>query len=112
MKHPSLHRNSRLAVIFSSAALTILWGKCCHGALNSPAFEQNGHIPSKYTCEGKDISPPLASMIAFLLAGQNLPESFPALTSGIQVAEKLQIISSTAWKCPEIKENRLQHDAT
>ena len=28
--------------------------------LNSPAFQQNGHIPSKYTCEGEDISPPLA----------------------------------------------------
>jgi len=28
--------------------------------LNSPAFHQNGHIPSKYTCEGQDISPPLA----------------------------------------------------
>jgi len=28
--------------------------------LNSPAFKQNGHMPSKYTCEGKDVSPPLA----------------------------------------------------
>jgi Raf kinase inhibitor-like YbhB/YbcL family protein len=28
--------------------------------LNSPAFKHNGHIPSKYTCEGEDISPPLA----------------------------------------------------
>ena len=28
--------------------------------LNSPAFQQNGHIPSKYTCEGEDVSPPLA----------------------------------------------------
>jgi Raf kinase inhibitor-like YbhB/YbcL family protein len=27
--------------------------------LNSPAFQQNGHIPSKYTCEGEDVSPPL-----------------------------------------------------
>ena len=26
--------------------------------LNSPVFKQNGHIPSKYTCEG--VSPPLA----------------------------------------------------
>jgi phosphatidylethanolamine-binding protein (PEBP) family uncharacterized protein len=24
------------------------------------AFQQNGHIPSKYTCEGEDVSPPLA----------------------------------------------------
>ena len=29
-------------------------------SLNSPAFQPNGHIPSKYTCEGEDISPPLA----------------------------------------------------
>jgi Raf kinase inhibitor-like YbhB/YbcL family protein len=29
-------------------------------ALTSPAFEQGGQIPSKYTCEGDDISPPLA----------------------------------------------------
>src|SRR5262249_33212072 len=27
--------------------------------LNSPAFQQNDHIPSKYTCEGEDASPPL-----------------------------------------------------
>ena len=24
------------------------------------SVEQNGHIPSKYTCEGEDVSPPLA----------------------------------------------------
>jgi Raf kinase inhibitor-like YbhB/YbcL family protein len=29
-------------------------------SLSSPAFQQNGHIPSKYTCEGEDVSPPLA----------------------------------------------------
>ena len=28
--------------------------------LSSPAFQQNGHIPSKYTCEAEDVSPPLA----------------------------------------------------
>lgn len=27
--------------------------------LTSPAFEQGGQIPSQYTCEGDDISPPL-----------------------------------------------------
>ncbi len=27
--------------------------------ITSPAFENNGKIPSKYTCQGKDISPPL-----------------------------------------------------
>ena len=29
-------------------------------SLNSPVFKQNGHIPSKYTCEAEDVSPPLA----------------------------------------------------
>ncbi len=28
--------------------------------VTSPAFQQGGSIPSQYTCEGKDISPPLA----------------------------------------------------
>jgi phosphatidylethanolamine-binding protein (PEBP) family uncharacterized protein len=33
----------------------------CDGSdLSSPAFQQNGHIPSKYTCEGEDVSPPFA----------------------------------------------------
>src|SRR5680860_57455 len=27
--------------------------------LTSPAFEPGGKIPSKYTCEGDDVSPPL-----------------------------------------------------
>lgn len=27
--------------------------------LSSPAFQQNGNIPAKYTCEGENISPPL-----------------------------------------------------
>jgi Raf kinase inhibitor-like YbhB/YbcL family protein len=29
-------------------------------SLKTPAFKQNGHIPSKYTCEAEDASPPLA----------------------------------------------------
>ncbi|GAC1413145.1 MAG: YbhB/YbcL family Raf kinase inhibitor-like protein [Gemmatimonadaceae bacterium] len=28
--------------------------------ITSPAFQPSGSIPSKYTCEGQDISPPLA----------------------------------------------------
>ena len=27
--------------------------------LTSPAFEQNGTVPSKYTCDGSNVSPPL-----------------------------------------------------
>lgn len=28
--------------------------------ITSPAFEQGGEIPARFTCEGKDVSPPLA----------------------------------------------------
>ncbi len=27
--------------------------------VTSPAFEQNGDIPAKYTCDGEDVNPPL-----------------------------------------------------
>src|SRR5438552_7145310 len=61
MKYLSPHRNARLAVILVATALIILSGNAAMGlTLHSPAFQQNGHIPSKYTCEGEDISPPLA----------------------------------------------------
>src|SRR5262249_36170035 len=61
MKHLSPHRNSGLAVILFATALIILWGNAAMAmTLNSPAFQQNDHIPSKYTCEGEDVSPPLA----------------------------------------------------
>src|SRR5271167_3302261 len=60
MKHVSPHQNSRLAVILSATALIIPGGNAAMAmTLNSPAFQQNGHIPSKYTCEGEDVSPPL-----------------------------------------------------
>jgi phosphatidylethanolamine-binding protein (PEBP) family uncharacterized protein len=29
-------------------------------ALSSPAFSHGGEIPRKHTCEGRDVSPPLA----------------------------------------------------
>ena len=58
MKRASPHRNSRLAIILFAIAL--IWGSAAMAmTLNSPAFQQNGHIPSKYTCEGEDVSPPL-----------------------------------------------------
>src|SRR5262245_65781420 len=57
----SLHQNFRLGVILLATVLTILWGSAAMAmTLNSPAFKQNGRIPSKYTCEGDDVSPPLA----------------------------------------------------
>jgi Raf kinase inhibitor-like YbhB/YbcL family protein len=61
MKRVSPYRNSGLAVIFSATALITLWGNAAMAmTLNSPAFQQNGHIPAKYTCEGEEVSPPLA----------------------------------------------------
>src|SRR5215472_16121718 len=61
MKHVSPHRNSGLAVILFATALLILCGNAAMAmSLNSPAFQQNGHIPSRYTCEAEDVSPPLA----------------------------------------------------
>ena len=35
--------------------------------ITSPAFQNNGHIPSQYTCDGEDINPPL--MIANIPQG-------------------------------------------
>jgi Phosphatidylethanolamine-binding protein len=57
----SLHQNTRLAVILLATILLTLRGSAVMAmTLNSPAFKQNGHIPTKYTCEGEDVSPPLA----------------------------------------------------
>ena len=51
----------RLNVILFVTALIILGGNAPMAmTLSSSAFQQNGHIPSKYTCKGEDISPPLA----------------------------------------------------
>jgi phosphatidylethanolamine-binding protein (PEBP) family uncharacterized protein len=56
----SPHQNTRLAVILLATILLTLRGSAAMAmTLNSPAFK-NGHIPAKYTCEGEDISPPLA----------------------------------------------------
>jgi phosphatidylethanolamine-binding protein (PEBP) family uncharacterized protein len=60
MKHGSPHRNTRLAVTLFATALIIQWGNAAMAmTLNSTEFQPNGHIPSKYTCEGEDVSPPL-----------------------------------------------------
>ena len=56
-----LHQNTRLAAILLATILLIVCGSAVMAmTLNSPAFKQNGHIPAKYTCEGEDVSPPLA----------------------------------------------------
>src|SRR5215468_1244061 len=59
MKHMS--RNSSLAVtLFATAVISVWGGAAMAMTLSSSAFQQNGHIPSKYTCEGEDVSQPLA----------------------------------------------------
>ena len=59
-------RSSRGAVLAAAAALL---AAASPGAaeevamtfqLRSPAFEDKGEIPMRYTCEGEDVSPPLA----------------------------------------------------
>ena len=63
-----------LVVAESSTAMAL--------TLTSSAFESGGKIPSKYTCEGEDISPPLAiagvpdgtKSLAFVLDDPDVPD--------------------------------------
>jgi Raf kinase inhibitor-like YbhB/YbcL family protein len=48
-----------LAITYSSAADAPRQGQPML-RISSPAFEANREIPSKFTCEGQDVSPPLA----------------------------------------------------
>jgi Raf kinase inhibitor-like YbhB/YbcL family protein len=50
-----------LIFIFIIVILTLPFGKAEGGTmeLTSSAFNENGMIPSKYTCDGADVSPPL-----------------------------------------------------
>ena len=57
-----LRQMFRLAGILlpTEILLNLPGGAAMAMTLSSPAFKQGGQIPSKYTCEGVDISPPLA----------------------------------------------------
>jgi Raf kinase inhibitor-like YbhB/YbcL family protein len=56
-----LTRNAIAAVVLGFGALLFVdTGKAMALTLTSSAFEPGGTIPSKYTCEGDDVSPPLA----------------------------------------------------
>jgi Raf kinase inhibitor-like YbhB/YbcL family protein len=57
-----LRQMFRLAGILlaTEILLNLPGGAAMAMTLSSPAFKQGGQIPSKYTCEGLDISPPLA----------------------------------------------------
>src|SRR6187551_3651238 len=63
MAHPfRLCRVFRLAGILIAAQilLSLPGSPAMAMTLTSPAFKQNGQIPAKYTCQGDNISPPLA----------------------------------------------------
>ena len=52
----------RLASIFITVLMsvtTLYGGKSMTLQIHSPAFENGGSIPALYTCEGRDINPPL-----------------------------------------------------
>ena len=50
-----------VAILLPCIALTNLIGSVAMAlTLTSPAFQHLGPIPSQYTCEGQDISPPLS----------------------------------------------------
>jgi Raf kinase inhibitor-like YbhB/YbcL family protein len=49
------------SILLATEILLNLMGSAAMAmTLTSPAFKPNGHIPSKYTCEGDNRSPPLA----------------------------------------------------
>jgi Raf kinase inhibitor-like YbhB/YbcL family protein len=74
--------------------------------LMSPAFGQNGSIPSQYTCEGDDISPPLAwsdvplgtRSLALIMDDPDAPD--PAKPQSVYVHWVVYNISPMTLKLP------------
>lgn len=56
-------RWTKIAIILIIVPLCLILGKDAIGIatlkVTSPAFAANGQIPKQYTCDGRDISPPL-----------------------------------------------------
>ena len=54
-------KNKTISIFFFLMFQTLLYGGGTMAALHiySPAFENSDEIPSKYTCDGADINPPL-----------------------------------------------------
>ena len=75
--------------------------------LSSPAFAPNGSIPSKYTCEGADISPPLewsgapAGTRSFALIVDDPDAPDPAKPQRVYVHWVVYNIPPTTTKLPE-----------
>jgi Raf kinase inhibitor-like YbhB/YbcL family protein len=76
-------------------------------AVTSPAFSANGSMPSKYTCEGEDTSPPLAwseppagtKSIAVIVDDPDAPD--PAAPKRVWVHWVLYDIPPTTRQIPE-----------
>jgi Raf kinase inhibitor-like YbhB/YbcL family protein len=62
----SMQGETGIAVALASGIAAAAVGDLARGGspmpltLGSPAFSQQGSIPSRYTCEGEDVSPPLS----------------------------------------------------
>lgn len=75
--------------------------------LSSPAFAANGEIPARYTCEGDDVSPPLAwsgvpkdtLSLALIVDDPDAPD--PAAPKRTWVHWVLYDMSAEADKLPE-----------
>ncbi len=75
--------------------------------LSSPAFAANGSIPSKYTCEGGDISPPLewsgapsdTKSFALIMDDPDAPD--PAKPQRVYVHWVVYNIPASTTKLPE-----------
>ena len=75
--------------------------------VTSPAFQAGGPIPSKYTCEGQDISPPLAwsgapaatKSFALIVDDPDAPD--PAKPQRVYVHWVVYNISGTTTSLPE-----------
>jgi hypothetical protein len=75
--------------------------------ITSPAFAQYGSIPSKYTCEGTDISPPLewfgvpadAKTLALIVDDPDAPD--PAKPQRVYVHWVVYNIPANITKLPE-----------
>lgn len=52
-------RNSLFLLVFLAASISLFCGEKNTIIITSPAFQNNGMIPAKYTCDAKNISPEL-----------------------------------------------------
>src|SRR5215831_11509704 len=53
-------RSAAVLLVFLALAAASNGGEAMAFELRSPSFSPNGEIPTKYTCEGSDVSPPLS----------------------------------------------------